>query len=204
MDHYETLGVGADAKPDDIKKAYRKKARKLHPDKGGNAAEFAEVANAYEVLSDPKRKLLYDATGEDARLPIEVEVQNVLMTGFAAALQSDADIGMVAFVRKGLITAAKQYPVEIKKLKALKKKFTDKRGRVTSTAEVNLVHQLIDGELRAIDGALASVEHAIVLNKACQDALAAYSEDHKSNIDTILEEMMRTSYGSGYSVEFKL
>lgn len=77
--HYERLGVKPDASEDDIKRAYRNKARNLHPDKGGDEAEFASVAAAYEVLKNPGRRLLYDATGEDRRIPIEAEVQNVLM-----------------------------------------------------------------------------------------------------------------------------
>jgi molecular chaperone DnaJ len=63
-DYYKTLGVPKDAKADDVKKAYRKLARKFHPDanKGGEAAEekFKEISEAYDVLSDPKRRAEYD------------------------------------------------------------------------------------------------------------------------------------------------
>ena len=54
-DHYETLGVERDATPEDIKKAYRRLARQLHPDvnPSEDAAErFKSVTHAYEVLSD--------------------------------------------------------------------------------------------------------------------------------------------------------
>lgn len=67
MTHYDTLGVGRDASPDAIKKAYRKRASKAHPDKGGTAEEMAKVNRALEVLSDPQRRDDYDRTGSDGQ-----------------------------------------------------------------------------------------------------------------------------------------
>ena len=67
-DHYEALGVARDATEDQIKKAYRKLARELHPDV--NAApeaqeRFKSVTHAYEVLSDPEQRRNYDMGGNN-------------------------------------------------------------------------------------------------------------------------------------------
>lgn len=62
-DYYHTLGVPRTAKADEIKKAYRKLARKHHPDAGGDEAKFKEINEAYEVLSDDKKRKLYDQYG---------------------------------------------------------------------------------------------------------------------------------------------
>lgn len=68
IDYYKTLGVNKNATEDDIKKAYRKLARKYHPDVNPNDKEahkkFQEINEANEVLSDPEKRKKYDAYGE--------------------------------------------------------------------------------------------------------------------------------------------
>ncbi|KAG7477063.1 hypothetical protein MATL_G00089260 [Megalops atlanticus] len=67
-DYYKILGIPSGSNEDEIKKAYRKMALKFHPDKNkeANAEEkFKEIAEAYEVLSDPKKRTIYDQYGED-------------------------------------------------------------------------------------------------------------------------------------------
>lgn len=61
-DYYATLGVSRDATTEDIRRAYRKKARQLHPDYAGPESEeaFKQVSMAYEVLSDPQKRERYD------------------------------------------------------------------------------------------------------------------------------------------------
>ncbi|XP_038027161.1 dnaJ homolog subfamily B member 5 isoform X1 [Anas acuta] len=67
-DYYKILGIQSGANEDEIKKAYRKMALKYHPDKNKdpNAEEkFKEIAEAYDVLSDPKKRAVYDQYGEE-------------------------------------------------------------------------------------------------------------------------------------------
>src|SRR5919204_1393634 len=66
-DYYGTLGVAKDATPEQIKRAYRKLARELHPDvnqEDGAQERFREVTTAYEVLSDPKKRQIVDLGGD--------------------------------------------------------------------------------------------------------------------------------------------
>jgi len=65
-DYYDILGLGRGASQDEIKKAFRKKAHELHPDKGGDEKLFKEVNEAYQILGDQKKRATYDQFGHAA------------------------------------------------------------------------------------------------------------------------------------------
>src|ERR1044071_3248732 len=68
-DYYEILGVARNAKPEEIKKTYRKLARKYHPDLNPNNKQaeekFKEIQEAYEVLGDADKRKKYDQLGQN-------------------------------------------------------------------------------------------------------------------------------------------
>lgn len=69
-DYYKVLGIQKGASDDEIKKAYRKQALLYHPDKNkssGAEDKFKEIAEAYDVLSDTKKKDIYDRYGEEGK-----------------------------------------------------------------------------------------------------------------------------------------
>lgn len=72
-DHYETLGISKSAGPDDVKAAFRKLAAQHHPDRNQDdpkaATRFKEINAAYQVLSDPQRRAMYDRFGHRAEEP---------------------------------------------------------------------------------------------------------------------------------------
>ena len=63
-DYYKTLNVEKGASKDDVKRAFRKLAHEHHPDKGGDEAKFKEINEAYQVLSDEKKRSQYDQFGQ--------------------------------------------------------------------------------------------------------------------------------------------
>lgn len=85
IDYYKVLGVGKEASQEEIKKAYRKLARKLHPDLNPNDEEakkkFQQLNEANEVLSDPEKRKKYDQYGKD--WPHAHEYENARQSGGA-------------------------------------------------------------------------------------------------------------------------
>lgn len=65
FDPYDALGVERDASPDDVKRAYQRRARETHPDRGGSKEDFQNVSRAYRLLSDPGKRSRFDQTGSD-------------------------------------------------------------------------------------------------------------------------------------------
>lgn len=202
MSYYDDLDIPPTATDADIKRAYRKKANETHPDKGGNASEFAKVAHAYEVLRDPERRQLYDATGKDNRDPIEVVVQNELLKAFAQVLAADTDVEIVKSVRTGFEMALTSIAENEKKVKARKKKLTTKRGKVKTTNAVNIVHMLIDKELAAIDAYLENLKYETKVVKECLKALKTYSEEFKAPEPSLEDLLRRDIYFSGVRINY--
>ena len=76
---YEELEISPLSNKDQIKKAYKKRVKKIHPDKGGDPEEFKRVVTAYLILSDNESRYKYDSTGEEEkptdRKPIDIGKQ---------------------------------------------------------------------------------------------------------------------------------
>lgn len=67
-DYYQTLGLARGASEEEIKRAYRRQALRYHPDKNkepGAEEKFKEIAEAYDVLSDPRKREIFDRYGEE-------------------------------------------------------------------------------------------------------------------------------------------
>jgi hypothetical protein len=76
--YYQLLGVGAKANPDEIKRAYRLRAKEFHPDlnPAPNASErFIQISEAYEILSDPRKRQTYDQRLSTPHRPSEQEAR---------------------------------------------------------------------------------------------------------------------------------
>mmetsp|Transcript_21325 Transcript_21325/g.32364 ORF Transcript_21325/g.32364 Transcript_21325/m.32364 type:complete len:313 (+) Transcript_21325:31-969(+) len=85
--HYDALSIKKEAGNKTIRKAYYRKARYLHPDKGGNSEDFRNAANAYEVLSSPNKREVYDL--EQLMKTLSFEQNNSASSSSASEQQSN-------------------------------------------------------------------------------------------------------------------
>jgi curved DNA-binding protein len=99
-DYYEVMGVARDATQDEVKRAYRKLARKYHPDVSTdpNAEDqFKEVGEAYEVLKDPEKRVSYDQLGADWKRGQDFRPPPDWKEGFEYSGEGDGDFGRANF-----------------------------------------------------------------------------------------------------------
>lgn len=183
--HYDALGVAQDATPDQIKRAYRSKARTHHPDKGGDAQEFASAAAAYDVLSDPQRRQLYDATGQDRETPIEEEANRVLLGLFNEMVSSAPEGRILDCIRLHLDELTRSFKDNKAQIKVRQGLLKKRREKITSTSETNLAHLVIDKEMQSIDHAFADLDRKIAVTSACKRILNTYSEEKQKMIPPI-------------------
>jgi curved DNA-binding protein CbpA len=176
--HYEVLGVKPDATPAELKRARRRKAEQSHPDKGGDPVEMAAINHAYDVLKDPARRLLYDATGEDNETPIEKRVQGMIMQGFQDALVKDAP-NVLRHVRE----FAETTKATIKQQKAegnrALKSLRERREKISTTAPVNAFHQIVDQSIGAIEQKLAALDGDLAMVELVMEELKSYTSTEK-------------------------
>jgi curved DNA-binding protein len=106
VDYYRELGISRDASAEDVKKAYRKLAAELHPDKNpGNAtaeARFKRVNAAHQVLSDKRKRSLYDEFGEEGlREGFNAEAARAYRSGAGRRVPADGSFNVEDFFSGG-------------------------------------------------------------------------------------------------------
>ena len=178
-DLYETLGLKKGATRDDVRKAYRRAAKKAHPDAGGDARTFAVVSLAHDVLSDDERRAQYDATGSTEDKPQDKSISFV-MEGIDAVMNECTRRGLSCENVDVVADAIRTLRMRIEKMdeghrdiqaqieagKKLARRFKAKRGKP------NRISILIEGRLRQMEDAARqsvrdrpSIERAIEILK---------------------------------------
>jgi len=184
MNPYEVLGVPRDADQNDIKAAFRRMSRKHHPDKGGDPAEMAKVNVAYEMLSDPKRRARYDATGNFERVvDIETLSQAYLMQAISDSLDKiPENINLVTFLREAIAQQVRLGKQEVASKRAKLEGLEKRRAKfVRKSGGDNLFSQVIDQKLVGLRAGLEQDDNTIMAAERALEILVDYKFDGSSD-----------------------
>lgn len=187
--HYETLEVDVKANADEIKKAYRRKAKAAHPDHGGKPEQMTALATAYKTLNDPSTRAEYDRTGCDQQqTPIETEVRNLVISAFEVALSSAMNGGEGNIPEIATRFVIEKYQA-IKFAKAKNESSLNllrkQRSRVKKKDGLNLFHELINQHESNIQGVIEQNNRLIEICERAMNALDDYKFSGRADaVDT--------------------
>jgi hypothetical protein len=211
---YQVIGVKENATEEQIKKAYRKKARKLHPDAGGDNEKFLKLQQAYEVLIDPARRRRYDETGEFDEGPVNgvpphvVEVLQHAMWEVLWPTQVGPYAGCFDTdpVRENLKTRMLDHMGRTKaELKDRKKEFVKRKktaekvlGRFKSKDENNVMEGMTKSLIATLDHNIETSDQALKELQEAIDFLKEYEYTTDKGPADKPDRVMKMLGGSGY------
>ncbi len=176
-DLYEMLGVPKDASAEEIDAAYRRRARETHPDNGGNARAFKELAEAALILRDPGRRLLYDQTGRKQGDTVEDVVAAYLLEAFKDAQDPIRFIcDQVAEQREQYRIMVERAPQRIKRLKEKMATFSSHNAETKKSVALRFIERKLTEAIEGIEKEVRSAEEKIKLGTA----VLAYLSDLRS------------------------
>lgn len=181
MNLYEILGVPVDASHQEIKSAYRKKAKKLHPDMpGGSKEEFQKLQHAWEILGDNDRRAHYDSTGEHAEVdPTDWEesaIQSVRNI-FSLALSNPKITNIVEFSLNALTGAIAENVLAMNNHKETIRLLRRKKRKVKRrSAGENIFTKILDEQIASMESDLVHMLRAEKITKMAIDLINDYED----------------------------
>lgn len=167
---YRVLGIRPNSSAETIKKAFRRKAMKFHPDRNvgddAAAAEYLEIQKAYDILSDPERRAKYDATGDTSHtIPREnSELMGILHPTLMETITTIAPFERIESLDlvKRMITKVQNRISQIedvhKQILVRQKLLNKVIGRITTEGEENLLDSMVKNELDGLEIPLANIK----------------------------------------------
>jgi curved DNA-binding protein CbpA len=215
-DLYEIIGVRKDSTPEEIKSAYKKKAVELHPDKNPDdpeaANKFAELSNAYEVLSDPERRRIYDSTGSTEkrdRNSFEARfmgmIGNLLFVIIQSAQKPLNEIDVIGKIIRSAEQAMKLARVQMERNSEEVKQYRDVADRMMPK-EDNPFIIILESKIKEIEAISFGLEEELGFTEKAIDRLNdfKYKYDNSENSRDALLNLMegRRRRRGGYNIEF--
>jgi curved DNA-binding protein CbpA len=189
---YDVLGVSRKATPEEIKSAYRQKAKTMHPDVGGDADDWADLNSAYTILSEEDSRAHYDATGKikDAQINspksealaiIAQCTQGIIMQMGKSGIYTDVVVQLKQVLSQNVHQIAQQEQQEIKK----KKGFEAYKGRFLTKNPNNIFEHMLNSVTADTDRNIAVIQENKQRFELALELLSEY--EFKIETDTTSE-----------------
>lgn len=181
MNLYERLNVQADATPAEIKKSYRKEAKKHHPDKpDGDTETMQAVQHAYAVLRDAEARARYDRTGDDSDQVQQDPVEAAMVALFAGlvTLAMSRGVNVIDHARTQLNTDVRNMKERINAAKKDREKLKALLPRVSCSEEVNFFEMAVEGRLGTVENSITEHHEQLKLGNKLLSALDKYTDSY--------------------------
>jgi len=175
IDPYATLGIERDADAEAVKTAYRKAAKSVHPDSGGDAEQFGKLQTCYDLLKDPVRRKVFDDTGYDPQLADPRDLKGLMMleTLVNDMILDEREPGSfdpVAAMRRKLsddIVKSRFHILELERHRSRIRKHMDRLGRRPETDVLGSMlrarSQSIAEAIKNAEGQIEAIEQAYTM-----------------------------------------
>ena len=176
MDLYETLGIDKGASKQEIKKAFKSKSQKLHPDKGGNKDEFSRLVIARDVLLDDNRRKQYDDNGSTEKpMTIDSQAMQRLADMFCQSLQNPS-INIVNNIKNNLLRLVIEFEKEKTRKQYEIEKITKLMNRIYCNADFNLFESTLQQKIDSVNESLKRSEYDIAVAEKCLEIIEDYKD----------------------------
>ncbi|KAA6475632.1 J domain-containing protein [Rhizobium rhizogenes] len=178
-DPYDILGVGRDASDEQIKVAYRKRAKGAHPDSGGDAEAFGRLKKAHELLLDPVRRKVFDDTGYDVELTDAVDLQALvaiekLITDMVLDEREPGTFDPVAHMRASLLEEIRKANFSKSELERHSDRIRLHLDRLGKRPGKDVVGHMLRARIKAIATAIGETDAKIGATERACDMLDGY------------------------------
>jgi len=181
MNPYETLGVEADATPEQIKQAYRRQARIHHPDAGGEHDAFVALSLAYDILSDPARRAHYDQHGTtraSGPTPETMAQQEIISIFLQLAEQHQwTEQPYIALIRQRIKQSRREAQQHIGNLTLKRAHLTAFKFPAHSHAGESIFEIVVEGQKAHVEGKVAEINALIEQMDCALDLLKGYKDN---------------------------
>jgi curved DNA-binding protein CbpA len=201
-DPYKILGVDRTASTEEVRRAYRERAKATHPDvPGGSKEEFRKVQRALTTLADPKKREHYDNTGtDDDGVPDNSDVGaiNILVGFFEAAVTEFSNVQGADILQVNLIAAAREWLNESNKALLKQKQQLESKARKLEKVEKRLRRKQ-SGQASMLNRALRAHIDGLRRNEQAKDRQAAANNAALKLLDEYVfdADQMYSTFGFG-------